>query len=537
MSIAAAAEASASTPRLEEAPDSFWRSLVHLNYFRLFLAFALGLAGLGGDKSLLRVEHFDLFLVTCVVYFLAALLFRHTLSTANKGFDRQVVRQAVVDIACLVTVMHLSGGNAGGIGLLLIITMAALGMLQETRQVMFWVALASVAVLTEQLVLSLGGDLQPAGFVRAGLLSITLFASGLLSHALAGGARTANRLARDKSLQAESLERINARVVQELPYAVLVVNGEGEVLVGNGKAEQLLGVHFFQRCHLSQCVPNLDLLWQSWILGEGVPMHPFVAGPERHRIRPRFIELAAERKEGALVVLEDMTALEGEAQKMKLASLGMLTANLAHEIRNPLSAIRHAAGLLREDAVPDSSARLTRIIEDNAQRLNALVEDVLAMSRRDRATPEPIDLHAFVTTFVQHFEARESVPGGIIAIESVGEPLAWLDAGHLEQILWNLVRNAWRYCSKLPASVHVRLADTADQAVIDILNDGPGITPETQTRLFEPFYTTDKKGTGLGLYIARELADANHASLLYVDNAGGAQFRLACPTLPVQDSA
>lgn len=518
-------------------PDSFWRSLVHLNYFRLYLASALGLAGLGAEQSFYRLQHPELFFLTCAIYFLIAWLFKRVLSGPHLDFDWQLTRQGIVDIVCLVTLMHLSGGNASGIGLLLIVTTAALGMLRETRMVLFWVSVAVVALLAEQIVVSLGGEMRAAGFVRAGLLALTLFATGLLSHALAMGARTASRMALDKAQQAESLERVNARVVQELPYAVLVIDGQGEVLVGNGKAESLLGVRFFPHCHLRQCSLGLDALWRDWNQGGNVQPQPQVLGPERHRVRPRFIELDSDRQEGAMVVLEDLTLVEDEAQKMKLASLGMLTANLAHEIRNPLSAIRHAAGLLKEDAATEVSVRLTRIIEDNTQRLNTLVEDVLAMSRRDRATPEPIELPGYVAAFLQQFEARESVPAGRIALEVVGEPLTWMDSGHLEQILWNLLRNAWRYCSKLPAAVRVKVFAHDERAVIDIGNDGPGVPVDIQQRLFEPFYTTDKKGTGLGLFIARELADANHASLRYVDNPEGAQFRLTCPSLPSQETA
>jgi two-component system sensor histidine kinase PilS (NtrC family) len=518
-------------------PDSFWRSLVHLNYFRLYLACALALAGLGADQSLYRLVHPELFFLTCAIYFLTAWLFKRVLAGPRIDFDRHLIRQGIVDILCLVTLMHLSGGNASGLGLLLIVTTAALGMLRETRMVLFWVSVAVVALLAEQIAISLGGEMHAAGFARAGLLALTLFATGLLSHALAMGARTASRLALDKAQQAESLERVNARVVQELPYAVLVLNGEGEVLVGNGKAESLLGVQFFPHCPLRQCSPALDALWWQWLRGGEVNAQPQVLGPDRHRVRPRFIEFDSERQEGAMVVLEDLTLVEDEAQKMKLASLGMLTANLAHEIRNPLSAIRHAAGLLKEDTGSEVTRRLTRIIEDNTQRLNTLVEDVLAMSRRDRATPEPIDLPGYVESFLQQFEAREAVPAGRIVLEVVGEPLTWMDSGHLEQILWNLLRNAWRYCSKLPASVRVKVFASEQRAVIDISNDGPGVPVDIQQRLFEPFYTTEKKGTGLGLFIARELAEANHASLRYVDNPEGAQFRLTCPSLPHQDSA
>lgn len=513
-------------------PDSFWRSLVHLNHFRLFLAAALGVTGLLSGQPFTRLDHPVLFTLTCAGYFLSALLFRRPAVRRSEPFDRQVVRQVIADIACLGVLMYLSGGNASGMGLLLIVTVAAVGMLPDTRVVLFWTAMASIAVLGEQLLQLIGFQSGMGGFVRAGLLSLGFFGVALLSHALAKGALAAGDLAREKSLQAESMARINERVIQELPYAVMAVNGKGEVLQYNAHAERVLGTHFFARCDLGHCAPVLAELWDTWRRRGELPRHPFRAGPDGRRLRARFIELEPTREEGAVVVLEDMTELESQAQKMKLASLGMLTANLAHEIRNPLSAISHATGLLKEDAREGMAPRLTRIIEDNVRRLNGLVEDVLSLNRRDRLERETVALEDFLPQFVQQFVQRESVSPGVIQILLAREARVCMDPGHLEQILWNLMRNAWRYCTRRPGSIRVRVTRDESRAVIEILNDGPPISPEVQSHLFEPFYTTDKQGTGLGLYIARELAEANRAALRYVDNQDGALFRLSCQAPP-----
>jgi two-component system sensor histidine kinase PilS (NtrC family) len=244
------------------------------------------------------------------------------------------------------------------------------------------------------------------------------------------------------------------------------------------------------------------------------------------------MELEPSRNEGAVVVLEDMTELEMQAQRMKLASLGLLTANLAHEIRNPLSAIRHAAGLLREFAQDAMTSKLTRIIDTNVVRLNGLVEDVLSLNRRDRMQRGEIDLTLFLPAFIQDYEQRESLPVGVMTVDLKAAEHVCFDAGHLEQILWNLIRNAWRYCLRQPGSILIRLNMNAGQAEIEIINDGPPIKPDVQAHLFEPFYTTDNQGTGLGLYIARELAEANSAVLRYVDIPDGALFRLRCPLAP-----
>ncbi len=513
-------------------PESFWRSLVHLNHFRLFLAGALGVSGLLSGQPFTRLDHPGLFMLVCSGYFLSALLFRQPALKRKLPFERQVARQVIADIGCLGVLMHLTGGNVSGMGLLLIVSVAAVGMLPNLRGVLFWAAAASVVVLGEQTLLLIGSESDMGGFVRAGLLSLGFFAVALLSHAMATGALAAAQLAREKSRQAESLARINERVIQELPYAVMAVGAEGEVLQYNARAEILLGTHFFPHCSLGHCAPVLSEQWLAWRRGEDPPLHPFTAGQDGRRLRSRFVELEPTREEGAVVVLEDMTELEAQAQKMKLASLGMLTANLAHEIRNPLSAIRHAAGLLREEARDGLSPRLTRIIEDNVCRLNGLVEDVLALNRRDRMERQAIDLAAYLPTFVQQFMQREGVPAGVIQVYVARDASVCMDPGHLEQILWNLFRNAWRYCTRRPESIRLRALNAEGRTTVEVLNDGPTIPPEIQSHLFEPFYTTDKQGTGLGLYIARELAEANRAGLCYVDNAGGALFRLSCQAPP-----
>ncbi len=527
----------AADPVSEVVPESFWRSLVHLNHFRLFLAFALGVTSLLARDTFYQLENAHLFVLTCGAYFLTAWLFLRPMVRRSEGFERQLVRQVIVDIVCLGILLHLSGGNANSLGLLLIVTVAAVGMLEEIRLVLFWAAVASVMVLGEQTIQLLVLQAGTADFIRAGLLSLGLFGVALLSHALAMGTLAAARLAREKARQAESMARINERMIQELPYAVMAVNGEGEILQYNSRMETLLGTQFFPHCTLAHCAPQLTDLWRTWRAGGDMPRHPFKEGKDGRRLRPRFIELEPSRREGAVVVLEDLTELERRAQNMKLASLGMLTANLAHEIRNPLSAIRHAAGLLKEDARDAVGTKLTRIIEDNALRLNTLVEDVLALNRRDRMSREEVSLSSMIPAFILHYSQREQVPEEVIELQCNGEPRVMMDPGHLEQILWNLFRNAWRYCRKGRGSIRVRMMPGNRWVDVDVFNDGPPITKEIQSRLFEPFYTTDKQGTGLGLYIARELAEANHASLRYVDNPDGVLFRLSCQAPPTKVEA
>jgi two-component system sensor histidine kinase PilS (NtrC family) len=234
------------------------------------------------------------------------------------------------------------------------------------------------------------------------------------------------------------------------------------------------------------------------------------------------------RSAGVVVFLEDLSRVQRQAQQMKLASLGRLTANIAHEIRNPLSAINHAAELLIEETNQASAEmRLLQIIHDNTQRLDRMVQDVLRLNRRDRALRETFSVVDYLRTFVGQFAEIEKVADGVIRIDAKIEPDVTFDRSHLNQIMWNLCRNALRYCRKQAGSIVLAVRRTGRTGSIElsVKDDGPGVAEALRSNLFEPFFTTASSGTGLGLYIAREICEANGATLEYVDNSGnGAQF-------------
>jgi two-component system sensor histidine kinase PilS (NtrC family) len=242
---------------------------------------------------------------------------------------------------------------------------------------------------------------------------------------------------------------------------------------------------------------------------------------------PRYHPLPAE--EGVVIVLEDLNRREQIARQLKLAALGQLTANIAHEIRNPLSAIQQASQLLREDtAATAASEKLTRLIESNVRRLNRLVSDVLMLNRRDRLKPETLQLADFLPLWLQEWRLAEDLPeNAVILVMPDDLPPICFDPQHLRQILWNLGRNAWRHSRKKAGSVRLSAQIQGRQMQLDVRDDGPGVSTRDRERLFEPFFTTESQGIGLGLYIARELAEANQARLEETASEPGACFRLS----------
>lgn len=497
-------------------PDSFWRSLRQLNAYRLFVAVFFIVAPLYADRlhSIAPGPAAPMALLGGI-YLVVALAFLVVLVAGRAGFERQLRLHLFSDIAVITLYMHLGGGNGNGLGLLLTVPMAAAGLQPNGRQALLPPAVASLAMLAEQ-GLAGAGD----GYLRAALLSTGFFAVAALSHILAKGTLGSAREAAD-------LSRINAKVIQDLPYGILVLSGDGRVLQHNEQAAHLTGCDLAGDQPLATSHAGLASTWRDWLRGDGPDTAVLAAVDTQCRLRCRLLGLGPERRDGAVVIIEDMSELEHEATRMKLAALGRLTANLAHEIRNPLSAIRHAAQLLAEDRGGEAeAARLTRIIEDNVGRLNHLVEDVLVLSRRDRQVREAIRLADYLPDFVRQFQLGEAVAPGIIRLEVEEEVVLSCDRLHLDQILWNLCRNACRYCSGRPGSVLLSAKTVGDAVWVDLYNDGPAVPAELRHRLFEPFFTTGRAGTGLGLYIARELAEANGGQLRCLEETEGARFRL-----------
>jgi two-component system sensor histidine kinase PilS (NtrC family) len=211
-----------------------------------------------------------------------------------------------------------------------------------------------------------------------------------------------------------------------------------------------------------------------------------------------------------------------------LAALGRLTANIAHEVRNPLSSISYAAELLQEGEKIEGQARLFNIILDNAFRLNSIVLDVLQVNRRDRVQKVEFNLAKQLPYFIENLQQTENFTTGIVAVKVAQDCIVNFDRGHFDQVLWNLCRNALRYCQRQQGSVQINAANVAEGRVeLEICNDGMAIPIDLVQRLFEPFFTTSVGGTGLGLYIARELCEANGAKLEYIAaNEGATCFRI-----------
>ncbi|MDP3639063.1 MAG: ATP-binding protein, partial [Azonexus sp.] len=316
--------------------------------------------------------------------------------------------------------------------------------------------------------------------------------------------------------------------VERMQDGVLIVKPDGAIGRHNPVAEEMLGLSGDTAGLRIDSVPPLAEALQAWKVS-GDRQGAQFCGAGNCELRARFERTASSDGE-VLIFLEDVGRIKERAQQLKLASLGRLTASIAHEIRNPLSAISHAGELLREERRGEIQNRLLNILNDNVGRLDRIVKDILELGRQNRAQPELLALDDFCRDFVEHFERTEGLSSGAVRLDEPAPAMSiCFDRSHLHQVLWNLVSNALRHSTRGPGAVRIALVGASEDERVElhVLDDGSGVAASVREQIFEPFFTTHHQGTGLGLFIARELCVANGASLELVSPSSYGHFILA----------
>jgi two-component system sensor histidine kinase PilS (NtrC family) len=519
--------------RDERRPESYWISLRYFSLYRIAIAaLCLGATLIYVDALTLGAHRLGLFRVVSGWYLLFALLFHGVLRNLRDRFNLQLTLHLALDIVAITLLMYASGGIGSGLGVMLLIALTGAALVAPWRLSLLYASLAAIALLLEQSVWVLAFDAPTANFLQPGLLAIGCFASAGVTGWLAQRVAANERLAQRRGRELETQMRVNQLVIADMQDGVLVLDEEGRVVQHNPAAQRLLSDAPMHGAELMRLLPDFDARWRAWRGDRRAEAETSLEARGRE-LRLRLVEVGV-AEELSVVFVEDTSRMREEAQQLKLAALGRLTANIAHEIRNPLSAISHAAELLGEEKRTRDRERLTRIIHDNASRLERLVGDVLQLNRRDRAARERIALGAWLMAFVEEFVINESVPPERFAIDTGRELSVEFDREHLRQVLWNVLRNAVRHAQAEPRSIRLLLKPYryGNRVELSVIDNGPGVPRANQGQLFEPFFTTDSKGTGLGLYLARELCAANRAALDYVDDMPGAHFRILMRAAP-----
>ncbi|MFT4246752.1 MAG: HAMP domain-containing sensor histidine kinase [Pseudomonas sp.] len=445
-----------------------------------------------------------------------------------------VLISVALDILAATLAIHALPTASAGIAMMLLFNVAAAAMLLPLRYGLGLAAIAGAAAVVEYLWTQLEGESTNRTLAELVMFVTSYLALAHICHQIGQRARSNQALAERRGAQVANLSEINELIIRRMRTGVLVVDARNAITLANEAASALLGdadSHSGSgRLDLASAAPELARRLQRWRNGWSEEKTPLQLAPDQPEVQPRFARLLAD-SDLALVFLDDATVVSRRAESLTLSAMSRFSASLAHEIRNPLAAINYAAQLLAEsDAIGDTDRRLLQIIHQQCQRTNGIVESVLGLARRERANPENLDLAGFVHTFVQEY--RQTLAIETDSLEAViAEPnvQALVDPRHLHQILGALVHNAIKYGRLLdqPAQVRLRVALHERSPLIDVIDRGPGIPEAVAAQLFRPFFTTSEHGTGLGLYIARELCRANQARLDYVViPAGGACFRV-----------
>ena len=505
-------------PPEQRTPDSFWTSLRYFNLYRIAVATLFMTVTLVYGNSLSLGSHeLDLFRYACLGYLALAVAFQGVLRNLRDRFNVQISLHIALDIVAITLLMYASGGIRSGLGVMLVISLTGAAIVAPRRLTFLYAALATIALLLEQGYWVLVHDVPSTNFLQPGLLAIGFFATVGVTSWLAQRVAANEALARQRGRSLATQTRVNQLIIEDMHDGVVVLDRDGRVVQHNPQAQRLLGANRLLGAEIASLLPGFGTAIDFEVRGRNLGVRLLDTGTD---------------EVFSVVFLEDTTRSREQAQQLKLAALGRLTANIAHEIRNPLAAISHAAELMGEERREDDRGRLTRIIHDNTLRLERLVSDVLQLNRRDRLSTERIRLQPWLLAFVEEFVANESVPPERFVIRAERDAAIEFDREHLHQVIWNLLRNAVRYARKEPRSVRLVIGGFADRVELSVIDDGPGVPASSQGQLFEPFFTTDSKGTGLGLYLARELCAANRALLEYVDHAGGAHFRIVAREAP-----
>jgi len=516
--------------------EALLREQYFFTLYRILVAAWFALLAFGSlPEEWVTLNHPRLAAWTAASYLVAALgLLLHG-RLSGYPLAGQVIVGVVLDVLATVLMVHSVAHLQTGIAMALIVNFGAAAVLLPLRTTLT-LAIAAGALLLCQYLLSRGA----AGVDSRTLIEILVCALGYIAMARLGDMigrqmRDTHVLAQQRGEEVASLAQINELIIRRMRTGVLVVDVAGIVHLHNEAAWQLLGQPKTDRLTLGDAAPELAQRLFQWRMeddrNEGKPLR---LGPDQLDLIPRFAGLGVS-SELFVIFLDDTSMVTRRAEELTLANLGRLSASIAHEIRNPLAAISYSAQLLEESPdLPEADRRLVEIVLNHCQRMNGIIENVLALSRRERSRPESIDVTQWVARFVEEYKSGHYIDTTELRAAAQSSPLlAMVDPQHLDQVVSCLVQNAMIH-GHLPGepariTVAARRLRESEAIVIEVLDRGPGIPAKVATTIFEPFVTTHEHGKGLGLYIARQLCEANQATLEYLPMAGGSCFRITLP--------
>jgi two-component system sensor histidine kinase PilS (NtrC family) len=515
--------------------DFAWRVLGLLNLFRLSVgAVLLAIFYLIDSPRIVGETNETLAWWALIGLLAAGCVFLILLQQRTPSTRWQMYLQFATDLVAVALLIHASGGISSGMGGVLIVSVGTLALLLPTQRALLLAAVSTLVLLGQQTYAQLHGITTGAQFAPIGILGAVIFVITSVVQLLRTRLVETEALAEQRGIDLRNLVELNDYIIQHLRESIVVVDGEDHIrLINESAIKQLTAGARSHETSLSTISPELTAELRRWRGGSNVDRTMAFSSPDGTSIQPHFAQLSSGREGGVVIFLEDTSLIAERVQQAKLAALGRLSASIAHEIRNPLGAMSHAGQLLAESpSMGKDEHRLTDIIRVNSRRVSQIVESVLALSRREAARPESLQLVPWIEDFTREFvQTLELYEGAVALAPGHADVEVRMDPTHLHQILWNLCDNAVKYASAAAGAIAVELAcgvlESSGRPYLEVADRGPGISPDKVEQIFEPFYTSQPGGTGLGLYISRELAERNGAALRYQPRAGGGSvFRI-----------
>jgi two-component system sensor histidine kinase PilS (NtrC family) len=517
--------------------DLAWRVLALVNVFRLLVPLLLAALYVTISPAPVGQAKVGMFAGAATTYFAFGLLAINSVKRRWPEINLQAFIGVCVDVLVISLITYSSGGMSSGLAALLVLPIGAASFVVRLRLALMFAAIAALSLLAQQAFTALAFRGDIGDFTAAGVVGALMFIVSLGVGPLAGSLRDSEERVRQREVDVANLAELNQFIVQHLRESILVVDANDTIRLINESAVQLLkGDELKQGTPLGEVSPRLLYLLDTWRRHSydwQLSSLSVVSSDGGSLVQPHFVSLDNSNEGPTLIFLEDTTLIAARVQQSKLAALGRLSASIAHEIRNPVGAMSHAAQLLAEaPTLTSQEKRLTSIITNNGERVSTIIENVLQLSRRDSTRQERFELNAWIREFMDEFRETAQAGESMLRLTLHTQDVeVRFDPSHLHQLLWNLCENALKYGRTSPTDppIDIRTGrlSTSDRPMLEVSDRGPGITSTDAERVFEPFFTGGKGGTGLGLFIARELAQCNRAVLIYeARDGGGSVFRI-----------
>lgn len=518
--------------------EQAWGSLKVFHAYQLILSsafFTLFISNTG--PSLFGKTNSSLFFFTSASYLFITLFSTPLIRKNFLPFTPQVQLRIIFDIIMITLLMHTSGGITSGLGVLLAVSVAAGGLISGGQCTLVLASIATFAILGEQIYADKTQAFITTAYTYSGILSASFFTIAALAIVLTRRVEASENIAEQRSQDIHNLEQLNEHLIQHLHDGIIVTDQDFIIRLKNNAAEKLLNTPLELNTPLQDASNECWQLLTSW-LRQPNNEAPYLSDSRKQaHLELHFNKLSGSNNGCAYTLfLKDLSPIDQQVQQGKLASLGQLTASIAHEIRNPLGAISHAGQLLSESKSLDSEEKqLLSIIHNHSNRVNSIVNDILQLSKNEQTHIESIHLKTWLSTFDKDFKEQFGLSESPIEI-LFEAPLSHItfDKHHLKQIIDNLCSNALKHgqTDSVQAKIQIRIGQLkpSQRFYISVCDNGKGIEEQLAKRVFEPFFTTSKSGTGLGLYISSQLANLNNANLNYQPPpAGGSCFSLLLP--------